>query len=414
MDSNWIIEIQPQYQSGLQSAFVGEQKTCDASSPQNVHKEFKLAAGETATIILEAPIGETGKYDIKGLVSNGCYSVVSDYKEYSVSGISGTIVSDMEITTTRTPQCGDGFCGGSETFLICPDDCYSWCGDGICNPIQETENTCPEDCKEQKKEISIYKLDTLTSSNIGEYACDEKDECPSEVCYIINKPATQSFLSIFTGPAKLVNDILDKILGIDTSLPEWAVAVDKLADLSGELKPIVKNSEDLQPVLSEIDKQGVCISDWDYFSNHIMGEIETVQGLTSKSLEIGGDLRIKTSCVATVTNSDITALKNAVEKDKNTFLYNHKCDENADCCDKDEGVTCVPHTDANAGFFDWDKDNEGFCMKKFNLIEWIKDTIGIDNDAAAIGILAGAVIVLLFILNMLFTPPRSNVRGFGS
>lgn len=45
--------------------------------------------------------------------------------------------------------CGDATCDADagETYLTCPSDCESTCGDGLCDPAKETVVSCPADCK---------------------------------------------------------------------------------------------------------------------------------------------------------------------------------------------------------------------------------------------------------------------------
>lgn len=55
-------------------SFVSTQQTCDSSYPNNVHKEFSLESGETATVTLTADQLQEGKsYDVFFLTRSGCY-----------------------------------------------------------------------------------------------------------------------------------------------------------------------------------------------------------------------------------------------------------------------------------------------------------------------------------------------------
>jgi len=48
------------------------QKTCDASHPENVHKEFKLAKGESGTIILETTIPSEEDMKVWAIIVTKC------------------------------------------------------------------------------------------------------------------------------------------------------------------------------------------------------------------------------------------------------------------------------------------------------------------------------------------------------
>ncbi len=69
----------------------------------------------------------------------------------------------------KTKKCGDGICGPvEEKNNICPQDCNkspksinklpnklpSKCGDGICGPVEKRSNICPQDCKNTLKNIN--------------------------------------------------------------------------------------------------------------------------------------------------------------------------------------------------------------------------------------------------------------------
>jgi len=71
------------------------------------------------------------------------------------------IVDDGIKPTTPPPgetdhPCGDGQCDDEETKnpKLCPRDCGvetpaggDWCGDGICDALEEDKGTCAKDCK---------------------------------------------------------------------------------------------------------------------------------------------------------------------------------------------------------------------------------------------------------------------------
>ena len=78
MQEKHILEMQvvPK-DTGLMSFVSGTEQVCNSNNPQNVHKKFRLAAGETANIKLTTSTShlEPGKkYDVWFLTRNKCYS----------------------------------------------------------------------------------------------------------------------------------------------------------------------------------------------------------------------------------------------------------------------------------------------------------------------------------------------------
>ena len=78
MTSNWILEMQVNRLEQVQAVYVSPQKTCVASTPYNVHKEFKLGAGEQTTIELtssnipESMISTNGNTFVLGVITEEC------------------------------------------------------------------------------------------------------------------------------------------------------------------------------------------------------------------------------------------------------------------------------------------------------------------------------------------------------
>ena len=78
MTSNWILEMQVNRLEQVQAVYVSPQKTCEPSTPYNVHKEFKLGADEQATIELtssnipESMILANGNTFVLGVITEEC------------------------------------------------------------------------------------------------------------------------------------------------------------------------------------------------------------------------------------------------------------------------------------------------------------------------------------------------------
>lgn len=73
MTKNYLVEMQVRPKGGQPLAWVGAQATCDASTPENVHKAFSLAAGESQEITLESVV-KAGDYDVWFVTVDKCYA----------------------------------------------------------------------------------------------------------------------------------------------------------------------------------------------------------------------------------------------------------------------------------------------------------------------------------------------------
>jgi predicted nucleic acid-binding Zn ribbon protein len=59
------------------------------------------------------------------------------------------MLDDFSLAYTEagpTEFCGNAACDAGETYLNCPADCVSYCGDGLCDTSQENNAICPADC----------------------------------------------------------------------------------------------------------------------------------------------------------------------------------------------------------------------------------------------------------------------------
>lgn len=71
MPISWLMEVQ--HQTGQPMAIVSEQKVCDTSHPENVHRTFKLDSGEQVTMIFTSPKLDDGTYKVWGLSRDKCW-----------------------------------------------------------------------------------------------------------------------------------------------------------------------------------------------------------------------------------------------------------------------------------------------------------------------------------------------------
>lgn len=78
---------------GYRLSFISLQKTCDPEYPENVHKQFMLKSGESASIELEVPRKNlsAGDYDVFFLTRHKCYSELTsvqlnNYDDYQKVG----------------------------------------------------------------------------------------------------------------------------------------------------------------------------------------------------------------------------------------------------------------------------------------------------------------------------------------
>lgn len=72
MPSFWLIELQPRPEGQLPLS-ISVQQTCDAAYPQNVHREFYLAGGESEAVSLSTKL-TPGDYDLYLLPRDRCWN----------------------------------------------------------------------------------------------------------------------------------------------------------------------------------------------------------------------------------------------------------------------------------------------------------------------------------------------------
>ena len=70
-----IIEMQPRPKGAQSLAIVGNQRTCDITHPENVHRSFSLNNGESTIISLEACNLNPGEYDIFLMSRDQCWTI---------------------------------------------------------------------------------------------------------------------------------------------------------------------------------------------------------------------------------------------------------------------------------------------------------------------------------------------------
>lgn len=169
MTSNWILEMQVNNEEKVR-AFVGEeQKTCNPATPENVHKEFKLGAGEQVTIELtssnipESVITELGNTYVLGVITEycgctepGCYKdpykagdtfgsfVVKATSTQTCSSLGGTIKTsscdslNMTTVSGATDLSSGQYCCKTKTGEdVCGGEC-----DGIIMVCDENTGEC--------------------------------------------------------------------------------------------------------------------------------------------------------------------------------------------------------------------------------------------------------------------------------
>ena len=75
MVDTYILEMQVRPKGLLPLAFVSDQLACDSDHPENVHKEFRLSAGEQETIELEVSetVLDEGEYDVYFMTRHKCF-----------------------------------------------------------------------------------------------------------------------------------------------------------------------------------------------------------------------------------------------------------------------------------------------------------------------------------------------------
>jgi hypothetical protein len=112
MPSSNIVEMQvrPQGSGPLSFAsgpfsFVSDSvQTCDSSHPENVHKEFRLDAGDSTSISLSTSAVEPGQqYDVYFMTRKGCSGDRANPYRYSES-VTGVCVGDCFGSTGPSPE----------------------------------------------------------------------------------------------------------------------------------------------------------------------------------------------------------------------------------------------------------------------------------------------------------------------
>lgn len=83
------MQVRPQGQGPL--AFSSTQNVCDEEFPNNVHKEFELDSGETATTTLSTEVNEAGKYEVFLLTRNDCFPDNEPVQPYNTKVDAGTV-----------------------------------------------------------------------------------------------------------------------------------------------------------------------------------------------------------------------------------------------------------------------------------------------------------------------------------
>ena len=151
MTNNWLLEIQPQYTKiGIQSfVYESELQICNDDYPSNVHKLYRLDAGQTGTLELSAPLYKTGTFDVVAFSVDRCcitpdgqaqscnFDVPAEYA-YGKTIKSGMTVSYIaEPTTIGMCTAGEVYTGAnlaSGKYTLPEDNaCHSWCGDTVCD-----------------------------------------------------------------------------------------------------------------------------------------------------------------------------------------------------------------------------------------------------------------------------------------
>ena len=141
VSGNFLVEIQPLASSEkFFSILTTEQKTCDPTHPDNVHKVLSLAQGECDNVVLQTTPLEADTYTIKGVSTNGCCTeidcaAVDPFKW-------GTNLGNVVIAeTVARVACGDKICSASENSENCASDCGGgFEGDGVCSTWESLPN----------------------------------------------------------------------------------------------------------------------------------------------------------------------------------------------------------------------------------------------------------------------------------
>jgi len=85
------MQVRPKGESPLSSAFSSVQQVCDADYPNNVHREFNLDSGESASTVLSTSVSEPGEYDVFVLTRSQCAPGNERVEPYPNSVKAGTV-----------------------------------------------------------------------------------------------------------------------------------------------------------------------------------------------------------------------------------------------------------------------------------------------------------------------------------
>ncbi|MBI2140163.1 hypothetical protein HYU14_04510 [Candidatus Woesearchaeota archaeon] len=111
MNEEWLIEFQPKKTADIQYVDTS-QETCDPNTPKNVHKDYKLSSGETATVELESQV-ENGVYDIRMVAYDQCCvgptgnSNCQETTPYYDTDATSIIKRDVNVCVDRLGICDD-------------------------------------------------------------------------------------------------------------------------------------------------------------------------------------------------------------------------------------------------------------------------------------------------------------------
>lgn len=107
MTDNNIVEMQVRPEGEVPLAFSSTQEVCDENYPENVHKEFLLESGETASTTLSTDVvSEPGTYDVYVLTRNGCYPDNDRVDPYPNSKKAGQVTIEAGTDGNRTAGFG--------------------------------------------------------------------------------------------------------------------------------------------------------------------------------------------------------------------------------------------------------------------------------------------------------------------
>lgn len=146
-----LVEMQPLGENEkFFSVYTTEQKTCDASYPDNVHKLVigTLQHDERVHVSLTTSPLQAGTYQLKGVSTDGCCTGSEDLPadgECSAEAPFGWGSSLGTITVPLLGQesalCGNTICEAAENSGSCASDCGSgFEGDGICSAGENIPN----------------------------------------------------------------------------------------------------------------------------------------------------------------------------------------------------------------------------------------------------------------------------------